>query len=91
MMDVYNGNVTTQLSAVSSLTVNLPDYFEALNGDFRYQLTVIGQFAQAFVRGPGSVANGRFTIKTGRPKVEKSPGRSPAYATTLMPTRTAFR
>jgi hypothetical protein len=26
-------------------TVVLPDYFEALNGDFRYQLTVIGQFA----------------------------------------------
>jgi hypothetical protein len=29
--------------------VTLPDSFEALNRDFRYQLSVIGQFAQAVV------------------------------------------
>jgi len=48
----------------------LPDYFEALNGDFRYQLTVIGQFAQAIVAR--EIGNGRFTIKTNRPRVKVS-------------------
>ena len=40
MMNVYNGNVT--LDAKGEATVQLPDYFEALNQDFRYQLTAIG-------------------------------------------------
>ena len=35
--------------ANGNATVMLPDYFEALNGDFRYQLTVIGTLAQAAV------------------------------------------
>ncbi len=30
-------------------TVILPDWFQALNQEFRYQLTPIGQFAQAIV------------------------------------------
>jgi hypothetical protein len=30
-------------------TVQLPEWFSVLNKDFRYQLTVIGQFAQAIV------------------------------------------
>ncbi len=40
MMNVYNGNVT--LDAKGEATVQMPDYFEALNEDFRYQLTPIG-------------------------------------------------
>jgi hypothetical protein len=68
MMNIYNGNVTTDARGVA--TVVLPDYFEALNGDFRYQLTVIGQFAQAIVAR--EIASGRFTIKTNRPKVKVS-------------------
>ena len=40
MMNVYNGTVT--LDAEGTATVELPDYFEALNTDFRYQLTPIG-------------------------------------------------
>jgi len=36
MMNVYTGNVTT---TAGTATVILPDYFEALNRDFRYQLT----------------------------------------------------
>jgi len=68
MMNVYNGNATTD--ADGEATVTLPDYLEALNRDFRYQLTVIGQFAQAIV---ASKVNGnRFTIKTDRPGVEVS-------------------
>lgn len=40
MMNVYNGNV--ELNANGEAVVQLPDYFEALNKDFRYQLTAIG-------------------------------------------------
>ncbi len=68
MMNIYNGNITTDGHGVA--TVVLPDYFEALNGDFRYQLTVIGEFAQAIIAK--KIANGRFTIKTNRPQVEVS-------------------
>jgi len=42
MMNIYNGNVATNARGLA--TVVLPDYFEGLNGEFRYQLTVIGQF-----------------------------------------------
>jgi hypothetical protein len=68
MMNIYNGNVTTNARGLA--TVVLPDYFEALNGDFRYQLTVIGQFAQAIVGK--EIDDGRFTIKTNRPNVKVS-------------------
>jgi hypothetical protein len=68
MMNVYNGNITTDRHGVA--TVVLPDYFEALNRDFRYQLTVIGQFAQAIVGT--KISGNRFTIRTSRPKVEVS-------------------
>jgi hypothetical protein len=47
MMNVYNGNAKTNASG--KVTVTLPAYFESLNIDFRYQLTVIGTFAQAIV------------------------------------------
>ena len=40
MMNVYNGNAT--LDSKGEVTVQLPNYFEALNQDFRYQLTPIG-------------------------------------------------
>ena len=40
MMNVYNGNAVTD--ADGSATVELPEWFEALNRDFRYQLTAIG-------------------------------------------------
>ncbi|MGC1437889.1 MAG: hypothetical protein WA847_18480 [Terriglobales bacterium] len=68
MMNVYNGNVTTDRHGLA--TVSLPDYFEALNGDFRYQLTVIGQFAQAIVKQ--EIENHQFTIKTNKPLVKVS-------------------
>jgi hypothetical protein len=68
MMNVYNGNVTTSKQGLA--TVILPDYFEALNRDFRYQLTVIGRFAQAIVAK--EVRHNRFTIKTSKPGVKVS-------------------
>jgi TGF-beta propeptide len=68
MMNIYNGNVTTDGSGLA--TVTLPNWFEALNRDFRYQLTVIGQFAQAMVEN--EVSNHEFTIKTDKPNVKVS-------------------
>jgi len=68
MMNVYNGNVVTDGSGMA--TVELPDYFEALNKDFRYQLTVVGQFAQAIVES--KVRGNRFAIRTDKPNVEVS-------------------
>jgi hypothetical protein len=68
MMNIYNGNVITDGSGTAVVT--MPSWFEALSTDFRYQLTVIGQFAQAIVAA--KVANGRFTIKTNKANVEVS-------------------
>jgi len=68
MMNVYNGNVTTD--GRGEAWVDLPGYFEALNRDFRYQLTVLGQFAQAIV-GEKILGN-RFLIRTDKPGVEVS-------------------
>jgi hypothetical protein len=68
MMNIYNGNITTNQDGEA--TVILPDYFDALNVDCRYQLTVIGQFAQAIVAR--EIKNNRFGIKTDRPPVKVS-------------------
>jgi hypothetical protein len=68
MMNVYNGNVVTD--GKGEVTVTMPDYFEALNRDFRYQLTVIGQFAQAIVAQ--EVTDGKFSIRTDKPNVKVS-------------------
>ena len=68
MMNIYNGNVVTD--ALGEAVVELPAYFEALNRDFRYQLTVIGEFAQAIVAS--KVADGRFVIRTDKPGIEVS-------------------
>jgi trimeric autotransporter adhesin len=48
----------------------LPDWFEALNTDFRYQLTVIGQFAQAIVSS--EIQNHEFAIRSSVPNVKVS-------------------
>lgn len=68
MKNIYDGVVTTD--AQGEATVKLPDWFEGLNGDFRYQLTVIGQFAQAIVGH--KIHNHQFTIRTNVPNVEVS-------------------
>jgi hypothetical protein len=69
MMNVYNGNAV--LGADGRAVVELPEWFEALNRDFRYQLTPIG--------GPGpelhvaeKIAGNRFAIAGGKPGLEVS-------------------
>jgi trimeric autotransporter adhesin len=68
MMNIYNGNVVTD--ADGDAVVPLPEWFETLNRDFRYQLTTIGQPAQAWIAS--KIANHSFTIKTDKPNVEIS-------------------
>ena len=68
MKDIYDGNVTTDASGQA--VVELPEWFESLNRDFRYQLTTIGQPAQAWIAS--KIANHAFTIKTDKPNVEIS-------------------
>jgi hypothetical protein len=68
MKNLYDGIVTTD--GAGEAVVELPAYFAALNRDFRYQLTVIGTFAQAIIAS--EIADNRFTIKTDRPGVRVS-------------------
>lgn len=68
MMNMYNGNVTT--NANGEAIVSLPSYFQAENKDFKYQLTVIGVFAQAIVAQ--EVKDNKFVIKTNQPNVKVS-------------------
>jgi len=68
IMNMYTGNIFTDDRG--DATVQLPAWFEVLNRDFRYQLTVIGQFAQAIVAN--KIANHNFRIKTDKPNVEVS-------------------
>jgi len=68
MMNMYNGNIITDRKGRA--TIILPDYFTALNHDYRYQLTVIGQFARAIVTS--EIKDNRFTIKTDKPHVKVS-------------------
>ena len=68
MKNIYDGNVTTD--GQGRATVRLPEWFEVLNTDFRYQLTVIGQFAQAIIGH--KIENNQFEIRTSAPNVEVS-------------------
>jgi hypothetical protein len=68
MMNVYNGNVV--LDAHGEAWVELPAWFEALNRDFRYQLTPIGGFAPVYIAE--KIAHHRFRIAGGSPGLEIS-------------------
>ncbi|MEJ2629237.1 MAG: hypothetical protein P8078_11850, partial [bacterium] len=69
MMNVYNGNVV--LDGNGEARIILPDYFEALNRDFRYQLTAVG------APGPDlyiaqEISGNQFTIAGGKPGTKVS-------------------
>ncbi len=68
MMNVYNGNIVTDANGFA--TVTMPDYFSALNKDFRYQLTVLNTFAQAIVAK--ELDGNTFIIQTDKPNVKVS-------------------
>jgi len=69
MMSVHNGNVV--LDGRGEATVEMPDWFEAANRDFRYQLTAIG------APGPNlhvaeELSGSAFRIAGGEPGMEVS-------------------
>jgi hypothetical protein len=68
MLNVYNGTVV--LDAEGEAIVELPSYFEALNRDFRYQLTCIGAFAPVYIAV--EVQNNSFRIAGGTPGLRVS-------------------
>jgi hypothetical protein len=71
MKNIYDGNLTT--GSDGKVTVRLPNYFGALNRDFRYQLTVIGQtFAQAIISKEIAAGGRTFEIMTNEPNVKVS-------------------
>jgi len=69
MMNVYNGNII--LDGNGEAIVSLPDYFEALNRDFRYQLTAIGAPAPNLYIAEEITGN-QFTIAGGEPGMKVS-------------------
>jgi hypothetical protein len=69
MKNIYDGIATLDGSGLA--TVALPDWFEAVNGDFRYQLTAVG------APGPNlhiaqEISNNQFTIAGGQPGMKVS-------------------
>lgn len=68
MMNVYNGNVVLDVNGEA--VVDMPDWFETLNRDFRYQLTCIGGFAPVYVAD--EIQGNRFRIAGGRPGIKVS-------------------
>jgi hypothetical protein len=68
MMNIYNGVV--RLNRRGEAIVELPDYFQALNQDFRYQLTSIGRFMPVYIAR--KIHGNRFRIAGGKPGMEVS-------------------
>ena len=66
MMNIYNGNIQTDES--EEAVVYLPDYFDALNIEFRYQLPAIGVMVQAIVLK--KIENNLFLVKMNDPNVD---------------------
>jgi hypothetical protein len=62
MLNVYNG--TAALDANGEAVVQMPDWFEALNMDFHYQLTCIGGFAPVYIAQ--GIQNNTFRIAGGQ-------------------------
>lgn len=69
MMNIYNGNVI--LDSKGEAVVELPSWFEALNQDFRYQLTAIGAPAPNLYIAE-KISSNRFKIAGGVPGMEVS-------------------
>jgi hypothetical protein len=62
MMNVYNGNVV--LDEKGEAWIELPEYFDVINRDFRYQLTCIGGFAQVYIAE--EIHDNKFKVSGGK-------------------------
>jgi len=68
MKNVYDGVAT--LDGNGESVVQLPDWFQALNRDYRYQLTCIGGFAPVYIAE--EVNSNQFKIAGGKPGMRVS-------------------
>ncbi len=68
MKNVYDG--VAMLDDNGEAEVALPDWFDQVNADFRYQLTCVGGYAPVYVAS--RIENNRFTIAGGKPGLEVS-------------------
>nr|HID13009.1 hypothetical protein [Anaerolineae bacterium] len=68
MKNIYDG--IAMLDESGEAWVKLPDRFEALNRDFRYQLTCIGGFAPVYIAE--EISGNRFKIAGGKPGMKVS-------------------
>jgi hypothetical protein len=70
-LNAYSGNVITDAQGYA--VVQLPPYFESINRDFRYQLTVIdGSDEFVLAKVVRKIQNNQFVIRTSKPFVEVS-------------------
>ena len=85
---------TVILDGEGNAIVQLPDWFEALNRDFRYQLTCIGEAAPVYVAE--EIAGNRFRIVSvtpyasgcsSRPRSLRTAGSSPSNRRARRSTR----
>lgn len=68
MKNIYDGIVT--LDGTGEAIVALPSYFDALNTEFRYQLTCVGGYAPVYVSK--EIADRKFRIAGGTPGLKVS-------------------
>ena len=69
MINIYSGNVV--LDEIGYATVRLPTWFQAVNGDCRYQLTAIGRPSPGLYIAQ-EISDGRFEIAGGSPGTKVS-------------------
>ena len=67
-LNAYSGNII--LDDRGEAWVELPDYFEFINKDFRYQLTCIGGFSPVYISQ--EISHNRFKIAGGQPGMKVS-------------------
>jgi len=68
MLNIYNGNITTDDKGLA--TIELPEYFSALNKDFKYQLSAVNSFSEVMVLE--EVKDNNFIIQSELPNVKIS-------------------
>lgn len=68
MKNIYDGVAT--LDDTGTATVTMPSYFDALNTEFRYQLTCIGGYAPVYIAS--EISDRQFSIAGGSPGLKVS-------------------
>src|SRR5262249_44274324 len=68
LTNVYSGNATT--NGKGNATVKLPSWFQALNKNFRYQLTSLSALQE--VASAQEIHDNRFTIQSKKPNSKVS-------------------